>query len=112
MKRQKMLPRFSVVVAPAFICAVWPMFLVRAQTTETKAGEIAASYPNDAGIAKDKRVIFADDFDAWETNTAKFPSKSWDILRNDKNPQQRQTLAVGGKVTVNGRSCPARTFSC
>jgi hypothetical protein len=34
---------------------------------------IAAKYPNDADIGKDPRVIFADNFDAWETDSAKAP---------------------------------------
>src|SRR5262245_45003827 len=74
----------------------------RAEPVAQEAG-IAARYPNDAGIAKDPRVIFADDFDAWETDTAKVPPATWDAVRNSNNPRQRQTFAVAGKVVSGGK---------
>jgi hypothetical protein len=63
---------------------------------------IAARYPNDAGIGTDPRVIFADNFDAWEADTAQPPPGTWDAVRNGTDPRQRQTLVVPGRVAVGG----------
>ena len=75
---------------------------------DEKQATIAAKYPNDAGIAKDPRVIFADDFEAWESGTGKPPAGTWDEVRNSKNPQQRQTLVVPGQVTHDGGAGPGK----
>src|SRR5690606_17379347 len=64
---------------------------------------LAAKYPNDAGIGKDPRVVFADNFDAWETESAKAPAGTWDGVRHGDKAGQRQTLVVAGKVAVGGR---------
>jgi Polysaccharide lyase 14 len=69
---------------------------------------IEQKYPNDAGIAGDPRVIFADNFDAWETDTAKVPPGTWDAVRNSNVPNQRQTLVVAGAVTVDGKDLPGK----
>lgn len=72
------------------------------------AAGIAARYPNDSGIGKDPRVIFADNFDAWETGTAKVPPGSWDGVRQGDKPGQRQTLVVAGKVSAGDRELPGK----
>src|SRR5262249_53185536 len=69
---------------------------------------LAARYPNDAGIGKDPRVIHADHFDAWETDTAKAPPGAWDAVRNSDNPRQRQTLAVAGRVAGGAKEMPGK----
>jgi hypothetical protein len=69
---------------------------------------IAAKYPGDASIGKDPRVLFADDFEAWETDTGKVPPATWDAVRNSRNPQQRQTLVVDGKVSAGGKEMPGK----
>jgi hypothetical protein len=71
-----------------------------------KAVGIATKYPDDVGIAKDPRVVFADNFDAWETDSGKVPSGTWDDIRNSKDARQRQTLAVAGAVSVAGKEIP------
>ncbi len=68
---------------------------------------IASKYPGDAGIGKDPKVLFADDFDGWETGTAKFPEATWDS-QPDKDPPQRLRAAVEGKVTAGGREVPGK----
>lgn len=68
---------------------------------------LAAKYPEDAGIGKDPKVVFADDFEGWEPGTAKFPEGTWDS-QPDKEPVKRQRAAVGGKVSIDGREGPGK----
>src|SRR5262245_33116588 len=59
---------------------------------------IAAKYPNDVGIAKDARVVFADDFDGWD---GKIPAGTWD----GASPRSK---AIPGKVTIGGKEVPGK----
>jgi hypothetical protein len=61
---------------------------------------IAAKYPGDRGIGQDARVVFADDFEQWESGSDRPPAKTWDAVRNDKNPDQQQTRIVPGRVVI------------
>src|SRR5262245_15425906 len=70
-------------------------------------GAIAAKYPNDAGIGKDPRVVFADDFEGWEVGKAKPPPGTWGAVRGG-DPEQRQTLVTDGKVAVVGKEMPGK----
>lgn len=76
------------------------------QDSGRKQAGIAAAYSNDTGIQKDPRVLFADNFDTWQANSAKPPSGTWDAVRNSKRPDQRQTLVVPGKLEVSGKEMP------
>src|SRR6185295_14602119 len=88
--------------AAASITVVVALSHVTAQPAG-KAEGLAAKYPNDIGIAKDPRVIFADNFDTWEVDSAKIPPTTWDAVRQGDNPKQRQTLIVPGKVTLGNK---------
>ncbi len=70
-------------------------------------GGIASRYPDDAGIAKDPDVLFAEDFEGWETGTATFPEGTWDSPP-DREPGSRVRKAVQGRVTVGGREVPGK----
>ena len=61
---------------------------------------IAATYPHDAGIGKDPRVLFADDFDAWETGPAKPPSGTWEAVRKQ---QESAATQYGDSARQGGR---------
>lgn len=71
---------------------------------------IAANYPNDAGIGKDPRVLFADNFDAWQPDTSRPPAGTWDAVRNNKRPEQKQTLVIPGKVEIAGQEMPGKNM--
>src|SRR5215470_490886 len=93
---------------PLTIVAFTFTWLSASSAQERPAAGFAAQYPNDVGIGKDPRVIFADNFDAWETDSAKVPPGTWDGVRQGDKPGQRQTLVVAGKVTVGGRELPGK----
>lgn len=59
---------------------------------------IAAHYPEDAGIANDPDVIFADDFELWKGDGTKKPEDKWHSIRINK---MSRTRAVPGKVTID-----------
>jgi hypothetical protein len=87
-----------------FILAVTPLVVGQALHAQEKR-PIAARYPNDAGIGKDPAVLFADDFEGWQTGTNRFPKGTWDLLRNPKLPQ---TQAVPGKLTLGDSNGPGK----
>jgi hypothetical protein len=97
-----------------FCCALAALFAIflgqwhETANAQEKPSGIAAKYPNDAGLAKDPRVIFADDFEAWEIDLAKPPVGSWDFVRQGDKPAQRQTLVVAGKVGAGDREGPGK----
>lgn len=62
----------------------------------TNGGGLAANYRNDAGIARDTAVIFADDFEAWKREGGE-PAR-WQLRRNNIS----QTRAVPGNVEMAG----------
>jgi len=63
---------------------------------------IAANYAQDAGIAGDAVVIFADDFESWKGDGTTKPDDKWTSLRvNDSG----RTSAVGGAVTIDDKKC-------
>jgi hypothetical protein len=62
---------------------------------------LAARYPDDAGIGKDPRVVFADDFDGWSSEPGKFPAGTWD----GASPRSK---AIAGKVSVGGKEVPGK----
>ena len=70
--------------------------------------QIAAKYPGDRGIGQDPRVVFADDFEQWETGSDRPPAKTWDAVRNDKNPDQQQTRIVLGKLLIGDQELPGK----
>jgi hypothetical protein len=83
----------------------WAVTVLSAQQPQP----IAARYPNDTGIARDPRVVFADDFDDWETGTGKHPEGRWDgSLNNLKERDQQHTVASAGKVQVGDRPGPGK----
>jgi hypothetical protein len=63
--------------------------------------QISEKHPGDAGIAKDPRVVFAEDFEAWEPNSGKSPPGTWDAATE-------QIAAVPGGVSVRGKEIPGR----
>ncbi len=65
---------------------------------------IAAKYPNDAGIAKDSNVIFADDFESWAAGGAQPPSGTWQVRKNKIS----RTRTVPGQVTTGGGFGPGQ----
>lgn len=75
---------------------------------DSAAKPIAEQYPNDEGIASDPRVIFADNFDAWEPNTDKPAAGTWTYARPSSDPDRLQTLAIPGRVEVGGKEQPGR----
>jgi hypothetical protein len=99
--------RSGFVLAATAVIALGPLPADSAPAADPTVG-IAAKYPNDAGIGKDRRVLFADNFDTWETDSATVPPTTWDALRNSNNPRQRQTLAVAGRVSVSGKEMPGK----
>lgn len=64
--------------------------LVLAQT-------IAEKYPDDDGIAKDPRVLFADDFEGWERGRCSVPEGTWEY-RHSKDEEPAHEDIVAGKV--------------
>ncbi len=69
---------------------------------ESSNGEgIAAGYAQDAGIARDSEVIFADDFESWEKSTG--PGK-WGVRKNEVS----RTGIIPGSVEAGGSSGPGR----
>jgi hypothetical protein len=81
---------------------------VPAEPPRTAPAGIAAAYPNDAGIGRDPRVLFADNFDAWAADTAKPPPGTWNAVRGGDDPGQRRTLVVAGTVAVGGAAVPGK----
>src|SRR6185436_2630022 len=62
---------------------------------------ISEKYPGDVGIEKDPRVVFSEDFDAWEANSGKPPASRWDAATE-------QIAVVPGSVTVGGKEIPGK----
>jgi hypothetical protein len=69
---------------------------------------IAAKYPHDQGIEQDARVVFADDFEKWETGSDQPPDKKWDAVRNSQIANQQQTRVVPGKLLIGSRELPGK----
>ncbi len=65
------------------------------------AGSIASKHPLDAGIAGDKDVIFADDFENWGADGK--GSGRWSYVYSNA---ESLTSAVPGKIGVDGRDGP------
>jgi acetyl esterase/lipase len=67
---------------------------------EQSTGEgIASKYPGDNGIEADADVIFADDFEAWQTDAEKPPTGTWNLRRNTTS----RTHVIPGAVLLEGR---------
>lgn len=71
---------------------------------ESSNGEgIAAEYPQDAGLARDSDVIFADDFESWGTSTEP-PKGKWSIRNNEVS----RTGIIPGSIEVGSSSGPGQ----
>ncbi len=68
---------------------------------------IAAKYPDDAGIGKDPRVLFADNFDEWLADSDRFPPGTWDS-RRDEVHRKRIRSAVPGRITIGDREASGK----
>src|SRR5947199_8558846 len=72
--------------------------LLRAEPAPAKLPErpgLAAKYPRDAGIARDARVLFAEDFEAGRIDAL---SQRWDSVSNEAG----QVLAFSDDVPAAG----------
>jgi hypothetical protein len=67
---------------------------------------IATKYPHDVGIDRDPSVVFADDFEKWETGSDQPPAKTWDAVRNSQQPGQQQTRVMPGKLLIGKQEQP------
>ena len=67
---------------------------VAAGSGQTVAG-LATKYPNDAGLAKDPDVIFADDFETWSGDGTQIPPRTWTGMHRGSSTR---TAAIPGRV--------------
>jgi CubicO group peptidase (beta-lactamase class C family) len=64
---------------------------------------LAARYPNDAGLAADPNVVFADDFEQWSADGLEKPADKWHGLRKNATSL---THAIDGRVDAAGKPGP------
>ena len=67
---------------------------------------IAARHLNDAGIAKDPDVVFADDFESWAEGGQQPTPGTWSVRKNKTS----RTRAVPGRVALGGTRGPGASI--
>ena len=71
-----------------------------APVSSVASGHLAEKYPNDVGIAGDEDVIFADDFESWDTEAMTPPEGTW--ARVNKRETNRISVVSGQAAQANG----------
>ena len=64
---------------------------------------LAAKYVNDAGLAEDPDVVFADDFESWRGDGTRKPPDKWHGIRRNNTSR---TGAIAGEVAIAGKTGP------